>query len=113
MNSPSAPEGDQNIWLEAINRAENHSTLVAEEPLPEDFALVAAGDSYSCELKGHMTRSDREKQLQAMNHSPMGFAELHRIWTLIRDRAKSNEPRSGVTGAAMVVEILNNEFPAE
>jgi hypothetical protein len=41
-----------------------------------------------------MTRSDREKQLEAMNHSPVGFAEVHRI-----------------SGSAMVVEILNDEFP--
>jgi hypothetical protein len=58
-----------------------------------------------------MTRSDREKQLEAMNHSPVGFAEVHRIWTAIRDRLKSTEPRSGISGSAMVVEILNDEFP--
>lgn len=101
------------MWLEAIHRAESPLTHVSQEPLPEDFSLGAAGESNSNELKGLMTRRDREKELQAMNHSPMGFAELHRIWTLIRNRAKSTEPRSGITGAAMVVEILNDEFPAE
>ena len=58
-----------------------------------------------------MNRTVRQKQLEAMNHSPVGFAELHRIWTAMRDRLKLVKQVTGIPGSTMVVEILQDEFP--
>lgn len=58
-----------------------------------------------------MTRTDREKELEKMSHSPVGFAHLHRIWSAMRERNKLTEPRVGITGIKMAAEILDDEFP--
>ncbi len=58
-----------------------------------------------------MTRADRAKELEKMSHSPVGFANLHRIWSAMRERNKQTEPRVKIAGSTMAAEVLDDEFP--